>query len=92
MSEEYDNTAPDIDDELLSLPESKADEDVLAQLHGLLTEAFIRRVRSRKATPSDLNAARQFLKDNNISCDGPRNQRLQSLADDLPDSLPDYPQ
>lgn len=70
----------------------KADEEELAGLHGLLADEFSRRIREKIATPSDLNAARQFLKDNNISCDGPRNPRLQSIADDLPDSLPDYPQ
>ena len=80
------------DDEPLALPDSRADDDTLASLHGLLTDAFIKRIRSGKASPSDLNAARQFLKDNNISCDGPRNAKMCSLADGLPDSLPDFHQ
>lgn len=79
-------------DDSTNTDRSKADEDDLASLHGLLADEFSRRIREKTATPSDLNAARQFLKDNNISCDGPRNARLHSIADDLPDFLPDLPQ
>ena len=69
---------------------NKADSDQLAGLHGLLAKEFIRRIREGGASPSDLNAARQFLKDNGISCDGPRNADMRTLADDLPDSLEDF--
>jgi hypothetical protein len=67
---------------------SKAPEELLGQLHGELARAFLARVRSGEASPSDLNAARQFLKDNNISCDGPRNADLNALVHSLPDVLP----
>jgi hypothetical protein len=67
---------------------SKAAESTLGDLHGLLADAFIARIMSGEASPSDLNAARQFLKDNGISCDGSRNAALGALADSLPDMLP----
>jgi hypothetical protein len=53
-----------------------------------LADAFITRIMAGEASPSDLNAARQFLKDNGISCDGSRNAALGALADSLPDMLP----
>ena len=65
----------------------RATESALGNLHNMLAEEFIQRIRSGKASPSDLNAARQFLKDNNISCDGPQSPRMNSLVDALPDSL-----
>ena len=71
---------------------NKAGEEELSNLHGLLANEFARRIREGSASPSDLNAARQFLKDNNISCDGPRNPVMKSIADDLPDFLPDLTQ
>lgn len=70
----------------------KASEETLADLHGKLADIFIERIKTKTATPSDLNAARQFLKDNGITCDGPRNPRLRDLTEDLPNSLPEYPQ
>lgn len=62
-----------------------ATEDTLATLHNQLAEAFLDRIRSGGASPADLNAARQFLKDNSITCDGPRNHRMNALADSLDD-------
>lgn len=62
----------------------RASEDLLAELHGTLAQQFIARVKSGEATPSDLNAARQFLKDNNISCVPEANENMQHLAEALP--------
>ena len=42
--------------------------DSLKNLHELLTQEFIDRVASGGATAAELNAARRFLKDNNIDC------------------------
>ena len=64
---------------------SKAEENTLGNLHGILADEFIRRIKNGDASPSDLNAARQFLKDNGISCDGPRNERVNTLMDNMPD-------
>lgn len=66
----------------------KADETLLNQLHGHLADEFIARIKNRTASPSDLNAARQFLKDNGISCDGPRSPQMESIMDNMPDELP----
>ena len=70
----------------------RATADILGDLHGIIAEEFIKRIREGKASPSDLNAARQFLKDNGISCDGPQSPRMNSLVDALPDSLMDLEQ
>jgi hypothetical protein len=37
-------------------------------LQDILIDEFIERIKSGEATPSDLNAARQMLKDNGIQC------------------------
>ena len=63
----------------------KASEELLAALHGALGKEFLRRIENGQASPSDLNAARQYLKDNNISCDGPRSPGMNALMDSLPD-------
>lgn len=64
---------------------SRASEDLMAELHGALAEEMMKRIRSGEASPSDLNAARQFLKDNGINVDGAKDPAIKSLADDLPD-------
>lgn len=47
----------------------RAGEDILSLLHGALAEAFVKRLQSGEYSASDLNVIRQFLKDNEISCD-----------------------
>lgn len=42
-------------------------EEMLNALHAQLVQEFIDRVSSGEATPADLNAARQLLKDNEIT-------------------------
>ncbi len=37
-------------------------------LQDILIDEFIERIKSGEATPSDLNAARQMLKDNGVQC------------------------
>lgn len=66
----------------------KATESTLSDLHGIVAEEFIKRIEEHSATPADLNAARQFLKDNGISCDGPRNPRLNNLMNNMPEQMP----
>lgn len=65
---------------------AKATEAVLAALHGALAQAFADRIKDGAATPADLNAARQFLKDNNIFADPEENKGLQDLLKTLPTS------
>ena len=64
--------------------QQRADEEDLAGLHGSLTTAIQTAIRT-DPTPALLNVARQFLRDNGITCDGPRSPKLTSLADSLAD-------
>lgn len=47
---------------------SRATESKLSDLHGALAEALETLVKSSEVSASDLNVARQFLKDNKIEC------------------------
>ena len=67
----------------------KANEDLLADMHGLLTEAMIGKLRSGEATAADMGVMRQMLKDNNITADPETNKNLKSIAAELPDDLDD---
>lgn len=64
---------------------SKATEDLLASLHGLLAEEMQAKLRSGAATASDLNVIRQFLKDNGINSDGATDPTIKRLVSSLPD-------
>lgn len=68
---------------------SKDLADILADLHGAIAEEFLERVRSGEASPADLNAARQFLKDNGITALAKPKSPLAALAEELPFSSPD---
>lgn len=64
---------------------SRATEDLLASLHGVLAETMMQRLMSGEATPSDLNAIRQFLKDNGINTFGEEDEKIKNLSDQLPE-------
>ena len=66
----------------------RATEKVLAELHGALTKTFLAKITSGEATPAELNAARQFLKDNSISCVAEENKDMQAISDRLPVFVP----
>lgn len=68
-----------------------ADEGKLGTLHDALADILLDRIRTRTATPSDLSVARQLLKDNGISCDGPRSPKMGGLMENMPD-LPELEQ
>jgi len=65
----------------------------LNNLQDILIDEFIQRITSGSASPSDLNAARQLLKDNNISAtvtnDNPMNELVKVLPfkDDAVDKV-----
>lgn len=61
-----------------------APESALAALHSELAKAFMARIMSGEASPADMNAARQFLKDNSITCDPDNNPELQELVKAIP--------
>ena len=53
-------------------------------LQDLLITEFIERIQAGAATPSDLNAARQFLKDNGVHAQVTNDNPLGNLVDMLP--------
>ena len=53
-------------------------------LQDLLIDEFIRRIQDGEATAADLSAARQFLKDNNISAQVTDENPLAKLVEVLP--------
>lgn len=61
-----------------------ATEGALNALHEALAKAFAERIASGEATAADLSAARQFLKDNNITAVRTPDNPLGKLADALP--------
>ena len=56
----------------------------LKTLHEVLAEELLKRVQDPEAKSSDLNVARQFLKDNGIEAIPTDNSPLKSLVDELP--------
>lgn len=59
-------------------------EQKLAELHKKLAEKLLDRVNDPKVKASDLNVARQFLKDNNIDALPVKDSTLAKLAENLP--------
>ena len=57
----------------------------LESLHTVLVQELLNRIRAGDAKPSDLNVARQFLKDNGIEClpvpESPFGDLMASLPD-----------
>ena len=61
------------------------DLEKLEGLHGALTDVLLDLVKSGNAKASDLNVARQFLKDNGIECIPTENNGMEDLMKNLPD-------
>ena len=59
--------------------------DMMALLHQTLAENLLARVKDPEAKSSDLNVARQFLKDNGIDAVPVEGSPLSSLVATLPD-------
>lgn len=70
---------------------NKAPNDFLNALHGELAKELMKRIKEGTATPADLNAARQFLKDNGIEARATPTNPLGQLAGVALDKLP-FPQ
>lgn len=68
---------------------SKATNDELDTLHGLVARELARKIKSGDFTAADLNVARQFLKDNGVEQAALPGTPVRSLADSLP--FPDVP-
>ena len=59
-------------------------EKDLEQLHSELTQKLLEKIRSSEVTASELNVARQFLKDNGVESIAIDTSPLKSLVDELP--------
>lgn len=64
----------------------------LEQLHSELTDKLLEKIQDPEVKSSDLNVARQFLKDNGIEAIPTDNSPLKALVDELPfENDIDYP-
>lgn len=61
------------------------DKDLLADLHKVLAEQLLDRIKNPEAKSADLNVARQFLKDNGIEALATQGSPLADLVNTLPD-------
>ncbi len=68
---------------------NKATESQFNELHQLVTEEFLKRVKSGEATTQDLKAACDWLKTNDISGVAFDGNPLQKLAKVLPEVDPE---
>tara|TARA_X000001382_G_C3173799_1_gene180443 strand:+ start:726 stop:968 length:243 start_codon:yes stop_codon:yes gene_type:complete len=59
-------------------------EKKLGKLHEQLTNVLLEKIRDPEVKASDLNVARQFLKDNNIDCIPTENNSIGKLSEELP--------
>ena len=64
----------------------------LKELHAVLAEKLLQKVKDPEAKSSDLNVARQFLRDNGIDAVPTEGSSLQQLADELPFDIPTKPE
>ena len=70
----------------------KATEEQFNELHSLVTEEFLKRVRSGQATTQDLKAACEWLKTNDISGVAFEGSPLEKLASVMPKIDPEMVQ
>ncbi|QDP52153.1 MAG: hypothetical protein Unbinned3138contig1002_31 [Prokaryotic dsDNA virus sp.] len=63
---------------------SDLSEETLAKIHESLASELLTRIQEGTATPTDLNVARQMLKDNNITVSAESSSPLINIAEDLP--------
>ena len=67
-------------------------EKKLKELHAILAEKLLEKVKDPECKSADLNVARQFLRDNNIDCVPVEGSSLQKLAEELPFDVPTKPE
>lgn len=65
----------------------KATPDLLNQLHGLVAQDLIDKIKSGDATAQELSAAIKFLKDNHVEGDIQNNPQLKELTNTI---FPDF--
>ena len=64
-------------------------EKDLENLHSELTQKLLDKIRSPEVTASELNVARQFLKDNGVESIPIDHSPLKALVDEMPFSDPE---
>ena len=74
------------------MSKQKATEDQFHELHQLVTNEFLKRVKSGDATTQDLKAACDWLKTNDISGVALEGNALGKLANLMPEIDPDLVQ
>lgn len=57
---------------------------VLEQIHNALAEELLKKIQDGSASATELNVARQFLKDNGIDCAPVSSQPMLNLAQIMP--------
>ena len=70
----------------------KATEDQFNELHNLVTDEFLRRIKAGEATAQDLKAACEWLHKNDISGVAYEGNPLDKLANILPNVDPELVQ
>ena len=68
---------------------AKATEKQFHELHGLVTNEFLNRIKTKEATTQDLKAACDWLKANDISCVAYEGNPLDKLNRIMPKVDPD---
>ncbi|OUU24145.1 MAG: hypothetical protein CBB97_12400 [Candidatus Endolissoclinum sp. TMED37] len=63
---------------------AKKDQEILSEMHLALTEDLLNRIKSGEAKASELNVARQFLKDNDITAIPTDDSAIKQLVEELP--------
>lgn len=58
--------------------------EILAELHKILAEDLLHKIKSGEATAAELSVARAFLKDNGIDSTVEASEPLNNLAKTLP--------
>ena len=71
------------------MSKAKAKEEKFNELHNLVTEEFLKRVRSGEATTQDLKAACDWLKTNDITGIAYDGNPLDKLANVMPKVNPE---
>jgi hypothetical protein len=59
-------------------------KQTLEQIHSALAEALLQKIKDGSASSSELNVARQFLKDNSIDCVVDASVPMLNLANIMP--------
>jgi hypothetical protein len=59
-------------------------KQILEAIHSALAQELLQKIQSGDATPSDLNVARQFLRDNGIDCAPTASEPMLNLAKIMP--------